>query len=155
MAHILKPGMKIEIKRLNLISPLCYLPLETQEPFDCREETEIAPDREKLFCFELENDQYRSFEPDKEKLLGRLVSSGEAPDKANGSGKDLLELPRGSYLFAQERRILSREEIIDSAVEIQKEGLWQRLKPGNLLYLRFLFEDGSRVTQLFRPYTET
>jgi hypothetical protein len=38
------------------------------------------------------------------------------------------------------------------AIEQQKDGLWERLKPGNRLYLRILSEDGSPVTQLFRPY---
>jgi hypothetical protein len=64
----------------------------------------------------------------------------------------LVELPRGNYLFAQVRETLSRDEIIDLAIEVQSEGLWQRLELGFKYYLRFLFEDGSPVTQVFRPF---
>lgn len=38
-------------------------------------------------------------------------------------------------------------------MELQKEGLWQRLELENRYYLRYLSEDGSEITQLFRPYT--
>jgi hypothetical protein len=79
----------------------------------------------------------------------------KVPDEGsrdNAEKETLCELPRGDYLFAQIRQVLNREEIVSMAVEIQKEGLWQRLKPGKRLYLRFLVEDGSFVTQLFRPF---
>ena len=95
---------------------------------------------EKLFCFELDEEESLRFEPDRGKLPGR--------------GARARELPKGSYLFAQKKEILGREEIIDLAAEIQSEGLWQRLLPGKLLYLRYLFEDGHHVTQLYRPYRE-
>jgi hypothetical protein len=38
------------------------------------------------------------------------------------------------------------------AIEQQKDGLWEQLRLGNHLYIRYLFEDGSPVTQVFRPY---
>ena len=148
--------MKPEISRLNLVSPIYYIPLEKPDPFGCPGEAEFASGGEKLFCFELDKTQYSSFDPDKEKLLGTLVcggkTAGQPPDCVNGAGKNFLELPRGNYLFVQKREILCRDEIIALAVEIQQEGLWQRLKPGEKLYLRFLYEDGSGVTQLFRQY---
>ena len=68
-------------------------------------------------------------------------------------GGEFVELPAGNYLFAQKRESLDRESVINMAVEIQQEGLWQRLKPGRRLYLRRLFEDGSEVTQLFRSFS--
>jgi hypothetical protein len=46
---------------------------------------------------------------------------------------------------------LNREEWLDMALEQQKDGLWERYKPENRLYVRYLFEDGCPVTQLFRP----
>ena len=121
--------MTINITRLNLLKPLYFAPDEGSG--------------EKLFCFELDEAQYRSFEPEKAKFLENPVYGGA--DR---------ELPQGDYLFAQKREVLSRQEIIDMAVEMQQEGLWQRLEPGKRLYLRCLFEDGCWVTQLFRPYTE-
>jgi len=123
----------MEIQSLTLLSPLYYTATEN-DPFNYRE-----GDGEKLYCFLLDENEYCSFEPNRETLLGRLVNS--------------QVLPEGNYLFAQKREILSRDEIIDMAVEIQAEGLWQRLKPGKTLYLRYLFEDSKAVTQLFRPYS--
>ena len=134
--------MKFNILRLNLASPLFYIPDKGIDPFNCPE------DGERLFCFELDEAQYSNFEPDKEKLLGSLIFSGKT-----GEGEEaFLELPSGNYIFAQEKRLLSREEIIDMAVEIQLETLWQRFRPGGKLFLRYLYEDGNWVTQLFRPY---
>jgi hypothetical protein len=62
-----------------------------------------------------------------------------------------MELPRGRYLFAQERSFLDREAVLCMAVEMQKDGLWERLCLENRLYLRYLGEEGQAVTQLFRP----
>ena len=123
----------MEIQSLTLLFPLNYTSTEG-DPFNYRE-----GDGEKLYCFLLDENEYSSFEPNRETLLGPLVFS--------------QALQEGNYLFAQKREILSRDEIIDMAVEIQAEGLWQRLKPGETLYLRYLFEDSKAVTQLYRPYS--
>jgi hypothetical protein len=62
------------------------------------------------------------------------------------------EIPAGDYFFAQQREALDRESCISMAIEVQREILWQRLQPQPGLYLRRLYEDGSPVTQIFRPY---
>ena len=126
--------MITEVLRFNLLSPISYTPIPEADPFAYKEEN-----GETLFCFELEEAHRQSIEPDKSRLLGQLV-----PAK---------ELPTGQYLFAQKRELLCKDEILNMAVEIQQEGLWQRLKLGTKLYLRYLFEDGSIVTQLFRNLT--
>jgi hypothetical protein len=78
--------------------------------------------------------------------LERLIFSGQ------GDGtKGEVCLPASLYLFTQKRKILDRGECIYTAIEQQKDGLWERLRLGNRLYIRYLFEDGSAVTQLFRP----
>ena len=145
--------METAITRLNLLSPLIFVIDKDSDPFGHREE-----DGEMLFCFELNVKQYRNFEPDKTELFGNLVFGARAAAMAAegkaGTGETLKELSRGDYFFAQKRKILSRDEIIDLAAEIQSEALWQRLEPGNRLYLRYLFEDGCSVTQLFRPIKE-
>ena len=133
--------MSYKIFRLNLAAPLFYISDTGVDPFNC------PGDGERLFCFELDEAQYRSFEPNKDELLKSLIFSGKIADE----GGD-ISLPQGDYIFAQEKKLLSREEIIDMAVEIQMETLWQRLKPGGKLFLRYLYEDGNWVTQLFRPY---
>ena len=136
------------IHSLSLLSPLFYFPKES-DPFGVKEEAEKDSAGEKLFCFQLDETQYLSFEPDRDKLLGTLILCGVSDETETGERR--LELPRGNYLFAQKREILSREEIVSLAVEIQLEALWRRHKPLERLYLRYLFEDCSWVTQLFRP----
>jgi len=140
----------MEIQRFNLLAPLYYSPEADPDPFSWREGS-----GEKLYCFEIDESQRLCFEPDAKILLKKLLFGGNAagPGHAGEAGEERLELPVGDYLFAQEREILDRDEIIAAAVEIQAEGLWQRLEPGNRLYLRYLFEDGRFVTQLFRPYS--
>ena len=136
----------MEIQRLNLLVPIFYFPEAAPDPFSYRE-----GNGEKLYCFEIDETQRLNIEPDAKTLLKKLVFGGIAV--AGAAGEARLELPAGDYLFAQEREILGRDEIIAAAVEIQAEGLWQRLEPGNRLYLRYLSEDGRGVTQLFRPFT--
>jgi hypothetical protein len=106
---------------------------------------------ELLFCFELDSVQSRSIEPEREHLLGPLVFAGRTD---SGDSGEKVSLPAGKYLFAQRREALNREKWLNMAVEQQKDGLWERLKPENLLYVRYFFEDGKPVTQLFRPYNE-
>ena len=150
--------METGITRLNLLSPLYFIPVEEPDFFKRPEGKETAPDGEDLFCFELDEIQCRSIEPEKTRFPGTLVFYGKTAPAAAGrdrhAGEPFFELPRGSYLFVQKREILSRKAIIDLAVEVQAEGLWQRLVPGRRLYIRRLFEDGQWVTQLLRPYSE-
>jgi len=143
--------METEIHQLNLITPLYCIPDKTPDPFDCGaiKGSGSVPGEESIFCFELDEDLFFNFEPDKNRFLEHLVFGGKA---AASGGKGRTEIPGGNYLFAQKREFLGKEDIINLAVEIQMEGLWQRLKPGKNIYLRYLYEDDSWVTQLFRPY---
>ena len=146
-----------QIQTLSLLAPLYYAPLAQLNPFDKGNKINACGE-ERLYCFELDEEQCFNFEPDKLKFLGRCVFGGSVLKDvilkdAALKGDEFLELPAGNYLFAQKRESLDRESIINMAVEIQQEGLWQRLKPGRRLYLRRLFEDGSEVTQLYRPFS--
>jgi hypothetical protein len=98
----------------------------------------------------------QEFQPDRERFPGSLTFAGKTTDSETQakavSGDTLAELPKGDYLFTQVRATLAKNEIIDLAIEVQNEGLWQRLRLGAHYYLRFLWEDGSPVTQVFRPY---
>jgi hypothetical protein len=139
--------MKPEIVRLNLLQPLLYNAEPELTPWEER-------DGEKLFCFELEPALAREFQPDRERFPGTLVFAGSSDSKTQlGAVQNGLfaELPKGNYLFTQVREALPRDEIIDLAIEVQNEGLWQRLELGFKYYLRFLSEDNSPVTQIFRP----
>jgi hypothetical protein len=139
-------------KRLELFAPLVYIPDPELLPFPRGEGQEAAETPERLFWFTLDEAQGRSIEPDPAVFLGPPGAGGYlAPAGYKGEG---LELPRGRYLFAQERGTLGREGITAMAIEIQKDGLWERLRLDGRLYLRYLYEDGSAVTQVFRPYRD-
>ena len=133
--------------RLDLRAPLLYTETPELSAFDCPPLSEGAP--ESLFCFELDQEQSQSIEPDPEKFLKGLVFSGKNVQNQQGD-KGSLELPAGLYLFAQQRGVIGRTECIALAIEQQKDGLWEKIKLENLLFLRLLYEDGSQVTQLFR-----
>jgi hypothetical protein len=131
--------------KLELLAPLVYVEDRSLRAFEPAA-AELAGG-ETLFLFEIDPVQGLSIEPDTALFLGPLVFSGRAQEEGPGR-----ELPAGRYLFAQQRRLLNREECIQMAVELQKDGLWERLRPEPYLYLRFLTEDGRRVSQAFRPY---
>ena len=131
--------------RLRLCTPLEYISAPGLEPFACPfVPDEAAP--ELLFCFEIDKEQGGRIEPQADVFLGKLIFSGKGDGK-----KGDVTLAAGLYLFVQKRRVLGREECISMAIEQQKDGLWERFRLINRLYIRFLFEDGSPVTQLFRP----
>jgi hypothetical protein len=138
-------------KRLELLAPLFYIPAPELIPLRQGTGPQIPRGREDcLFCFTINEAQGQSIEPDPPALLGPVSAAGygsPAPEPGGG-----LELSPGHYLFAQERASLGREELICLAVEMQKDGLWERLRLENRLYVRYLYEDGETVTQLFRPY---
>jgi hypothetical protein len=133
---------------LNLCTPLQYVRVESQNTPTVEGET--------LLCYEVNPVQGGSIEPDRDRFLGRLLFIGEkTAETPGGSGKkteELVSLPQGDYLFMQCRSdaVLTRDEWLDLAIEQQKDGLWERNKTGNILYIRFLFEDGAFVTQVFR-----
>ena len=136
--------MGYQLMHLNLRSPLFYTRVKDLP-------REMSEDEEFLLFYELDSVQSRSIEPEKELLLGSLVFTGRRNNAETGSNDD-LKLPAGNYLFVQYRGpVLSCEEWLEMAIEQQKDGLWERYKLKNELYVRFLFEDGSFVTQLFRP----
>ena len=135
---------KSPLMTLDLRAPIIYA--KNSEFF-----MEIAENREILLCYDLDLTQSREFEPDPERLLGSLAFSGEKTADFHDFQGETVELPAGIYLFMQSRDALSGSEWLELAVEQQKDGLWERHKPKNQLYVRFLYEDNSPVTQLFRP----
>ena len=136
--------MIMETLYLDLRAPLAYAKAPGLTFSNCVfPENDDSP--ELLFCFELDKEQAQRIDPQADLLLGDLVFAGRGADR---QGK--IVLPAGSYVFSQQRRSLSIEECIDCAVEQQKDGMWERYKLDNILYIRFLFEDHCTVTQLFR-----
>jgi len=135
------------LMNLDLRAPLIFLKIDGL-PSEFRENEEI------LLCYDLNPAQSRSIEPDRELLLGSLVFAGRKTGDSGQFQEETIELPAGNYLFMQRRGAqispLNTDEWLDMAVEQQKDGLWERYKPENRLFVRLLFEDGSPVTQLFR-----
>ncbi|MCL2759392.1 MAG: hypothetical protein FWD22_04205 [Treponema sp.] len=107
-----------------------------------------------LLCYKLNPMQSRSIEPDLNQFLEELAFFGEkAEADVKIDGQELVKLAAGHYLFTQCRaeKPLNKEEWLDLAIEQQKDGLWERNKLADLLYIRFLFEDEQFVTQILRP----
>ena len=125
-----------QLMYLDLRQPLNYPQIEALPE-------SISENDEFLLCYELNPAQANSIEPEKELFLGKK------------DDKTTLTLATGRYVFVQNRREtpLNQEEWLDMAIEQQKDGLWERNKLGNQLYVRYLYEDGLFVTQLFRAIT--
>ena len=142
--------------RLDLRTPLFYEESPGLEPFlygtfsDSADNGEKTLPPEQLFCFELDPAQSQSIEPVREQFFGRLLFSGHTP-QPDTPRPPTIQLPAGIYLFSQKRDALERPACVDMAIEQQKDGLWERHLMQNRLYIRYLFEDGSPVTQFFRP----
>jgi hypothetical protein len=130
------------LTRLQLYNPLVYTRVNNTSFQDFDEKEEV------LLCFDLDPAQSLSIEPDPQRLAGAQVFTGRKTDGLQG---ETVTLPAGKYLFSQCRGSLPW---LDLAVEQQKDALWEREKPGNRLYVRYLFEDGSRVTQVFREFAQ-
>ena len=140
-----------QLIRLNLRASIEYAgiaPAPFDGPFPVDDET-----REFLFCFELDRGQAARIDPDPEAFPGTRVFSAKRGGPEGSAPAERRLLPAGQYAFMQERRELSREECVALAIELQKDGLWERLRLGTRLYVRRLFEDGSPVTQVFRPFS--
>jgi hypothetical protein len=150
--------------KLSLQASLVYAPCQL-ELKNTGWVPEITEKEEFLLCFELDPVQSQSIEPERDRLLGPLLFSGRKPFSCSETGdsgtleeNNRISLPEGEYLFVQRREkglyaASSTEEWLDLAIEQQKDGLWEMYNPENKLYVRYLFEDGMWVTQLFRPLT--
>jgi hypothetical protein len=149
------------VKKLILASPLKY-----ERDNTLRFPAPEFAEGEILFFMTLDPSQSRSIEPDRRAFPGRLVIAGTLPPaEGAGTGARLdglsspseaeisgpLELSAGTYLFAQVRELPDPEKLIDMIIDVQQEGLWGRLSLDDRLYIRYLFEDGQPVTQVFRP----
>lgn len=134
----------LNTRNLNLLAPLRYT--RQDAPPDGLFPGEGLPPEEWVFCFDLDRNQAQAFEPEGENYLGNLVFQGKT-----GNLVQMVEIPAGKYLFAQKRSLLGRQDIISMAIEVQKDGLWERWTLNNRLYIRFLYEDEAPVSQIFRP----
>ncbi|MDR0320611.1 MAG: hypothetical protein LBI28_03840 [Treponema sp.] len=145
------------LTRLDLRKPIIYTQAAILP-------SPIPKNGEFLLCYELNPAQSRNIEPETGQFLGSLAFIGSktdesAPEQAIDPAKKCeneVSLPVGVYLFTQSRSssALEQEKWLDLAIEQQKDGLWERNKLGNLLYVRYLYEDSGFVTQLFRPLVE-
>ena len=134
------------LKKLDLRAPLVYSMTDNLPSI-------LAENDEFLLCYDLDPIQSRSIEPIPEHLLGSLVFSGIKGDTGD-SGVKKVFLPAGMYLFTQcrgSKGSLEQDTWLNLAIDQQKDSLWERQKPGNRLYIRFLYEDDAFVVQVFRP----
>jgi hypothetical protein len=143
---------EFQIIKLHLASPLYYE--RTDDPgtrwfhdYPTRAVAAETPVPECLFGFEIKAEQYRSIEPDAASFIIEppFFKGSLSPREAD------FTLEAGLYLFTQSRESLDREGILELALEIQKEGLWEGYALDRKLFLRYVFEDGAVVTQVWRP----
>ena len=141
--------MEFQIQRLLLAAPV-ICPLKSGDPFENtgNKDATSAFSEEAIYRFEIDPLQAKAFEPDIETFI--IKNTGEFGNSDKGNPQ--ITIPAGNYLFVQVEGRLDEGEFRAVAAEIQQEGLWQRLIPGDLLFMRCLNEDGRDVTQVIRPY---
>ena len=107
-----------------------------------------------ILCYNVNPNESKKIEPVTEQFLGSLVFTG-VNNGQETLNTDAVSLPKGEYLFVQQRSALASEDInhpewLEMAIEQQKDGLWERNKLGDTLYVRYLYEDEAYVVQVFR-----
>ncbi|MDR3325278.1 MAG: hypothetical protein LBS82_04770 [Spirochaetaceae bacterium] len=124
------------VMRLELYRPISYVRDDALDPFNVAASAVASAEGELLFCFQAE--------PLELQCAGFELYDGEIHEE--------VALPAGRYCFAQERELLARRAIADMAAEIRRFAAGDGCELENKLYLRYLFEDGKIVTQLFHPH---
>ena len=140
------PMESVSFVRLDLRSSIVYEKIQDLPPDDLK--NAVNSQKELLFCYQLDPIQSISIEPKQDCLLGPCIFTGL---KTDSDSDETVALPAGIYIFMQCRENCNQEQWLNMAIEQQKDSLWERYILENKLYVRFLFEDGKTVTQLFRP----
>jgi hypothetical protein len=153
----------MDCSRLHLLSPIFYREITLFSPgrdsvggeipdfpagefFGFPEDSSgPEPFSEMLFHFRINRSAAFVLETDGKDYLESPIAAGQAD--VNGG----LVLPAGKYFFTQVREKLDRGAFIKLALELQKEGLWERVRLGKTVYFRTLWEDGAQVSQVLRP----
>ena len=140
--------MKPEIRKLNLLNPLFCNRIKA-DPSDYLYREFDRQIGEMIFCFEIGETARAEFEPDRKYFPGRLVFFGNSiKNKTADSAAEPAMIP-GDYLFLQKDGISTEDESAELAMDLHQECLWQRLKPANRYFLRYVYEDNRYVTQIF------
>ena len=148
--------------RLTLGQSLRYRRDDALTPFDRANRDAARAGREMMFSLIIDSARGQDFgAASGGRYFAALLNAGkisaETPEHSPASSPDpsgageTVDIPAGTYFFTQTRDIPGEDAITLMALELQREGLWRRLVMENRVYLRYLYEDGSAVTQLFRP----
>ncbi|MDR2951648.1 MAG: hypothetical protein LBU82_00240 [Treponema sp.] len=136
-------GGSIEPERGRLLGALLFCGIK---PFPCPETgvSGFGEERERVIL------------PEGEYLFVQRREAGSFRGKETGRGRGLRRKGASHrcqppYVVPCGQESAGREKWLDMAVELQKDGLWEMFQLENRLYVRLLYEDGKRVTQLFRP----
>jgi hypothetical protein len=126
--------------RLELYRAVSYVRDRSLDPFSVESVKET--DGEMLFLFAPDAGDGAGRE-----YFARLLGAGF--ELYDGEIHDEIELPAGHYYFTQERALLKKDAIIKMAGAIEEFAGNEKRKLENKLYLRYVYEDGSAVTQIF------
>ena len=148
---MIKLVMDSPLIKIRLCAPLAYEKIDKNDDFCIN----LSKNDDFIQCYTINPQQNSDIEPNRDNFLESLVFTGFKNDEKNINTTIINQealLPQGQYLLVQQRssQPLSQPEWLEMAIEQQKDGLWERNKLGNLLYVRYLFEDGQFVTQVFR-----
>ena len=132
---------------LELYRDLCYARSKRLDPWYVE-----SIESEMLFCLECGRGDSA------ETYFGSVLDMGI--ELFDGEIHEELILPKGSYFFAQERRLVSRFELFQMAKKLEREageasscipasGQLVSCKLATKCFLRYLFEDAKTVSQLF------
>jgi hypothetical protein len=136
----------LRIAHLELYRMFTYVKDNTLDPFSIESVKEA--DGERLFLFAVDAEQLKKSGSDAG-CFARLIEAGF--ELYDGEIHDEIALPRGKYYFTQERALLQKDAIVTMAGAIAEFAGHDGHKLENKLYLRYVYEDGSAVTQLFWP----
>jgi hypothetical protein len=132
------------VTHLELYRPLTYVKDNSLDPFAIESVNEVAG--ELLFVFGLDAERVKKGGGGND-YFTRLLEAGY--ELYDGEIHDEIAMPRGNYYFTQERALLKKDAIINMAGAIEEFAVNDGHKLETKLYLRYVYEDGSAVTQLF------
>jgi hypothetical protein len=140
--------MAHHVTHLELYRPLTYVKDNSLEPFAIESVKEV--DGELLFVFGLDAERVK--DGGGNEYFTRLLEAGF--ELYDGDIHDEITMPRGKYYFTQERALLKKDAVAAMAGAVEEFAGSDGRKLENKFYLRYVYEDGSAVTQLFWPVVD-
>jgi hypothetical protein len=115
-----------------------------------KKQAELEKFEEIVFCIKLKETAFMDFSVQYDQFFKKLIFCGCKKYDIQNQQK-IVEIPCGLYLFSQQNQFFHKDDCILEAIEQQKNGLWEKFKLNDILYIRYLLEKENWITQFFRP----